>query len=96
MLVPNALGNVLTPSVVSLDEDGSVLAGAAARERLSSHPERTTDAFKRHMGTNRHLTLGGRGFRPEELSALVLRSLNADTETWLGRPVTEAVITVPA
>jgi molecular chaperone HscC len=96
MLVPNGLGEYLTPSCVSIDEDDSVLVGKAARERLQTHPERTAAVFKRYMGSNKTMRLGKREFRPEELSALVLRSLKADAEAMLGEPVTEAVITVPA
>ena len=61
-LIPNALGEFLTPSVVSLDEDGTVLVGRAARERLVSHPERTAAGFKREMGSGRMYDLGGRKF----------------------------------
>ncbi len=96
VLVPNGLGEYLTPSCVSIDEDDSVLVGKAARERLQTHPERTAAVFKRYMGSNKTMRLGKREFRPEELSALVLRSLKADAEAMLGEPVTEAVITVPA
>lgn len=96
VLVPNGLGEYLTPSCVSIDEDDSVLVGKAARERLQTHPERTAAVFKRYMGSNKTVRLGKREFRPEELSALVLRSLKADAEAMLGEPVTEAVITVPA
>ncbi|PSS49480.1 molecular chaperone HscC [Pseudomonas sp. BBP2017] len=95
-LIPNALGDVLTPSVVSLDDDGSILVGAPARARLTTHPERTVGAFKRFMGSDKKLELGDQSFSPEELSALVLGALKADAEAFLGCPVSEAVISVPA
>jgi molecular chaperone HscC len=95
-LIPNSLGEYLTPSCVSIDEDGSVLVGRAARERLQTHPDRSVAAFKRFMGSDRLTRLGGKAFRPEELSALILRALKEDAEAALGEPVTEAVITVPA
>ena len=95
-LIKNTLGEVLTPSCVSLDADGSVLVGRAARERLQTHPERTAAVFKRYMGSDKAIRLGSREFRPEELSALILKSLKADAEAELGEPVTEAIITVPA
>ncbi|HSX55484.1 MAG TPA: molecular chaperone HscC [Sphingomonas sp.] len=96
VLVPNQLGHLLTPSAVSIGDDGEVITGLAARERMASHPDLTATAFKRYMGTRRTARLGKRSFTPEELSALVLRSLKADAEAFLGEPVTEAVITVPA
>jgi len=95
-LVSNALGEWLTPSVVGLDDDGHVLVGKAARERLQTHPGSTTALFKRHMGSAHEVRLGSRSYRPEELSALVLKSLKADVERAFGEPVTEAVISVPA
>lgn len=95
-LIRNALGDVLTASVVSLDEDDTILVGKAARARLTTHPERTAAAFKRFMGSDRQIQLGSRQFSPEELSALVLGSLKQDAEAFLGQAVTEAVISVPA
>ncbi|MCI0913252.1 molecular chaperone HscC [Pseudomonas putida] len=95
-LVPNALGQLLTPSVVGLDDEGRILVGQAARERLCTHPSLTAALFKRHMGSARTLQLGATPFRPEELSAMLLRSLKADVERTYGEVVTEAVISVPA
>lgn len=95
-LIPNALGDVLTPSVISLDEDDTILVGKAARARLTTHPERSAAAFKRFMGSDKQVQLGTRQFSPEELSALVLGSLKQDAEAFLGHPVSEAVISVPA
>ena len=95
-LIPNSLGDVLTPSCVSLDKDGTVLVGRAARDRLQSHPDLSAAVFKRYMGSDKLIRLGKREFRPEELSALILRALKEDAEAALGHPVTEAIITVPA
>lgn len=96
VLFPNALGEVLTPSVVSLDETGELLVGAPARARAATHPEQTVLAFKRDMGTDRTYRLGDREYRPVDLSAMVLRSLAHDAEQALGARVEEAVVTVPA
>lgn len=95
-LVTNALGETLTPSVVGLDDDGQILVGKTARERLQTHPEKTTALFKRYMGSAQEIRLGAGTYRPEELSSLVLKSLKADVERAYGEPVTEAVISVPA
>ncbi|MEQ4339745.1 molecular chaperone HscC [Pseudomonas syringae] len=95
-LVTNALGETLTPSVVGLDDDGQILVGKAARERLQTHPEKTTALFKRYMGSAQEIRLGSATYRPEELSSLVLKSLKADVERAFDEPVTEAVISVPA
>jgi molecular chaperone HscC len=96
IVLPNALGERLTPSAVSVAEDGKVLVGAPARARATTHPQRTALSFKRDMGTDKVYTLGPHKFRPPELSALVLASLRRDAEAALGQPVHEAVITVPA
>jgi molecular chaperone HscC len=95
-LIPNALGHLLTPSAVGLSDDGELLVGLSARERLATHPALTAATFKRYMGTDRVMFVGQKGFRAEELSALVLRSLKADAEAFLGEPVDQAIITVPA
>ena len=95
-LIPNSVGEVLTPSCVSIDDDGTVLVGRAARERLQTHPHVSASVFKRYMGSNKVTRLGSREFRPEELSALILRSLKEDAEAVLGQAITEAIITVPA
>ncbi len=95
-LIRNAHGDFSTPSAVALDDQGQLIVGLAARERAATHPDMAAQAFKRFMGTDRRLRLGKREFRPEELSALVLQSLKADAEAFLGETVTEAVITVPA
>jgi len=95
-IIPNGLGENLTPSCVGIDDDGSLLVGKAAQERLQTHPELSTSLFKRYMGSDKCITLGNKVFRPEELSSIVLRALKADAEAFLGEPVTEAVITVPA
>ena len=95
-IIPNALGQHLTPSCVGIDDDGTILVGEAARARLQTHSHMTAAVFKRYMGSERKTRLGNQVFRPEELSSMVLRSLKEDAESFLGEKVTEAVITVPA
>jgi molecular chaperone HscC len=94
-LIPNRLGDFLTPSVVHIGKDDKVLVGKAAQERLLTHPDTTASVFKRYMGTDRKLSLR-KVYSAPELSAFVLRSLKEDAETYLGEAVTEAVISVPA
>lgn len=95
-LIPNALGDTLTPSVVGLDSSGALLVGRAAKELSVAHPERCAAAFKRRMGDRWTCTLDGKEFSPEQLSSLVLTALRQDAEAHLGHAVNEAVITVPA
>ncbi len=95
-IIPNRLGKSLTPSVVSVDEEGNVYVGETARERMNLYPDSVAQTFKRSMGTEREYVLSGKHFKPEELSSMVLRSLKEDAEVFLGEPVTEAVISVPA
>ena len=95
-IIKNSLGDSFTPSVVSVDDNGEVLIGRIARERLISHPDKTAAEFKRSMGLRKTFTLGGKSFSPEELSSLVLRKIREDAEKYLGEEVTEAVISVPA
>lgn len=96
VLVPNAYGQNLTPSVIGLDDDGHILTGAPAHARLFTHPDLTLSSFKRFMGTDHQFRLGNQYFRAEELSALLLRSLKADVEQHCGCNVDRAIITVPA
>src|SRR5262245_4301517 len=95
-LIANALGEVLTPSVVGIDLDQKVLVGRAAKELQVMHPERCAALFKRQMGSDWKTTLEGREFTPEELSAFVLRALKEDAEAFSGESISRAVITVPA
>lgn len=95
-LIPNVFGEYLTPSVVSIGDDGEVFVGKIAKEMLITRPDRTFSEFKRNMGTDMLFRAGTQCFRPEELSAFVLRRLKEDAENFLGESVTEAVISVPA
>ncbi|MFF2889414.1 Hsp70 family protein [Paenibacillus sp. NPDC057967] len=96
VIIPNGLGKHLTPSAVSMDGDGEFVVGQIALERQISHPELSASFFKRYMGTKKLFKLGEQEFLPEELSALVIKALKKDAEHVLGKPVHEAVISVPA
>lgn len=94
-LIPNSMGSVLTPSVVSVMQE-EILVGQSAKERGLTHDSETAASFKRFMGTKKKYQLGSRIFTPAELSALVLKKLKQDAEAYLNEPVEEAIITVPA
>lgn len=96
VIIPNALEEKMTPSVVSLIENDEIIVGRAAKERLITHPQLTAAAFKRYMGTSKKYNLGKYSLTPTELSSFVLKSLKADAEAFLNTQITEAVISVPA
>ncbi|MCM2457471.1 molecular chaperone HscC [Rhizobium sp. CG4] len=95
-LIPNALGDYLTPSAISISDDGEIIVGQPALDRLITHPDRSVASFKRWMGTDHEVKLKGKQWRAEELSAMVLKSLKDDAETFLKEKVTDVVISVPA
>ena len=95
-IIPNRFGGHLTPSIVSIDENGEIFVGDVAKERQMTHPEFTASLFKRSMGIKKEIKLGEKTFLPEELSSFVIRSLKEDAELFLGETVEEAVISVPA
>ena len=95
-LIPNAHGSVITPSVISISADDRVLVGPAAKETRVTQPERCAWVFKRLMGTDRKVEIGGHVFTATEMSSLVLQSLKQDAEAYLGMEVHDAIITVPA
>ena len=95
-LIPNRLGKFLTPSVVSIDEEGQIYVGETARERMLLHPDSAASVFKRNMGSDKKYVLNDKDYTAEELSSFVLRSLKEDAEEYLHEEVTEAVISVPA
>jgi molecular chaperone HscC len=95
-IIPNRLGNRFTPSIVSIDDEGNLYVGETARERMLLYPDSSRSVFKRDMGSDKKYTLGDKEYRAEELSSFILRSLKEDAEAFLGEPVTEAVVSVPA
>lgn len=95
-LIPNALGDLLTPSMVGIDPEGNLLVGRAARELAVVHPLRCVGMFKRYMGTDWQITLDGRPFDSVQLSGMVLKQLRDDAEAFLQTTVDRAVVTVPA
>ncbi len=96
MLILNERGKTITPSVVGFSETGELLVGEAAKNQAVAHPDRTIASIKRIMGTNQRITLGGKDYTPQEISALIMAKLKRDAEAYFGQPVAEAVITVPA
>lgn len=96
VIIPNAQGGRTTPSVVAFTEDGERLIGETAKRQAAVNPDRTISSIKRDMGTERRISIDGKQYSPQEISAMILRQLKSDAETYLGEPVTEAVITVPA
>lgn len=95
-IIPNRLGKNLTPSIVSIDEEGQFYIGETAREQMLLNPDCGASVFKRTMGSQKKYTLSDKEFTSEELSSFVLRSLKEDAEHFLNEPITEAVISVPA
>ena len=95
-MIPNRLGETLTPSVVHIGTDGNVTVGKTARENLMLQPECTAALFKRYMGSDRKIRLNEQQFSAPELSAIVLSSLKEDVEAFLGEEPTEAILSVPA
>ncbi|GGG56070.1 molecular chaperone DnaK [Paenibacillus radicis (ex Gao et al. 2016)] len=96
VVIPNPEGNRTTPSVVGFKKDGERIVGETAKRQAITNPDRTVSSVKRHMGTNHKETIDGKDFTPQEISAIILQKLKSDAEAYLGQPVTQAVITVPA
>lgn len=96
MVIANAEGGRTTPSVVAFSKTGERMVGQIAKRQAITNPERTVMSIKRDMGTNRKVNIDGKGYTPQELSAMILQKMKADAESYLGEKVTQAVITVPA
>lgn len=96
VIIPNAQGGRTTPSIVAFSKTGERLIGDPAKRQAVTNPERTIQSIKRDMGTDRKIYVDGKCYTPEQISAMILQQLKADAESYLGEPVTDAVITVPA
>ncbi len=96
VVIANAEGGRTTPSVVAFSKTGERMVGQVAKRQAVTNADRTIASIKRHMGENYRVTIDDKGYSPQEISAMVLQKLKADAEAYLGQPVTEAVITVPA
>ena len=95
-VIANAEGVRTTPSIVAFTKNGERLVGEPAKRQAVTNAERTISSIKRHMGTDYKVNIDGKGYTPQEISAMILQKLKADAESYLGEKVTEAVITVPA
>ena len=96
VVIPNAEGNRTTPSVVAFAKNGERMIGQAAKRQAVTNPDGTVMSIKREMGSNYKVTIDGKSYTPQEISAMILQKLKSDAEAYLGQTVTEAVITVPA
>jgi len=96
VVIANAEGGRTTPSVVAFSKTGERMVGQVAKRQAVTNADRTVSSIKRHMGESYKVNIDGKGYTPQEISAMVLQKLKADAEAYLGQPVTEAVITVPA
>ena len=96
VVIPNAEGARTTPSVVAFSKDGERMVGQVAKRQAVTNADRTIISIKRHMGTDYRVNIDGKPYSPQEISAMILQKLKADAEAYLGQPVTQAVITVPA
>jgi len=96
VVITNIEGERITPSVVGFSKTGERLVGRVARRQATTNPERTIASIKRHMGTDYKVTIDGKKYSPQEISAMILQKMKADAESYLGEKISQAVITVPA